>query len=153
MDRVRLVRNAFKSGADSELATQLPTAVTDFLAAMDNPPLGYREDSFSIKLPYVQNVHLCMSRTIIDTSSSIDPSVLLDAFEIVRPLSPEASSHESAIYQMLLLSLTAARAACDLHWDMEDGGETDVETGLEEIGRAYFNMIHSVDTVTPHITT
>lgn len=45
------------------------------------------------------------------------------------------------IYRMLMLSAAAASAACNVAWDMEEDGDSDVEGWLEEIRTGYYDLV------------
>ncbi|KAL1942995.1 hypothetical protein VTO73DRAFT_4666 [Trametes versicolor] len=69
-----------------------------------------------------------------------DPGIFLHAFEMLRPLAPDASRSDTMIYRMLMLSAAAASAACNVAWDMEEDGDSDVEGWLEEIRTGYYDL-------------
>ncbi|OJT11598.1 hypothetical protein TRAPUB_11884 [Trametes pubescens] len=70
-----------------------------------------------------------------------DPGIFLDAFEMLRPLAPDTSRADTMIHRMLMLSAAAASAACNIAWDMEEDGDSDVEGWLEEIRTAYYDVV------------
>ncbi|CDO70171.1 hypothetical protein BN946_scf184399.g5 [Trametes cinnabarina] len=101
MDHINQLRELLRTGGE------LSEPAREFFEMMDNASMDNLTESRGNPLP-------------------IDPSILLDAFEIARPLSLEASPAEAAIHQVVLLCLTTASAAANMAWDLEEDGKTNI---------------------------